>query len=500
MKKTLKAFLKTTALILAITLVFAMLSACGSTNNDGGNVSNPGGSNTSEPSGGNTSNPGGSNTSEPGGNNGGKPTILTVWTKDRADSEYMVAAVERYNETNTHNYIVEYQIYSDNYPSAINLAFQNGEAPDIMVFQEQMFRSWVNAGKYADLKPFMDEEYIATFGSNLYEGINEIDGKIYYVPTANTINRLFYNTEIFARCGMDGPPTTLTEMVEDAKIITEKLSGEGIYGFAANMKSPTSAMSRSLDRMTETSFGIHNGYDFKTGRYDFTSLTPIIEIWQDLMSPACAFPGCESLDIDPLRTQFADGKIGMYISFTHAEPGVYQNQFPMDSSKWAVAPIPSLTSEMVGANNFTAMNGYCLNADSDHLEDAWVVYRELFADIDLLAGYYSAGLGISMVPAAIEKATPAECYTNNPALLVSDTDIVWPNTPQQVNGDAVVVEGQNYYDVFATLIWNNSSAAEIDTALQDLTDRYNAALQRGLDEGLIDEIVNPNFNPKNPVM
>ena len=61
-----------------------------------------------------------------------------------------------------------------------------------------------------------------------------------------------------------------------------------------------------------------------------------------MLSEECAFPGCESLDIDPLRTQFAAGKIGMYFSYSAAEPGVYENQFPMDSSKWNAAPIPTV--------------------------------------------------------------------------------------------------------------------------------------------------------------
>lgn len=424
--------------------------------------------------------------------------VITVWTKDRADSEYMTAAVDEYNKTNTHGYVVEYQIYSDNYPSAINLAFQNGEAPDIMVYQTDMFQSWVNAGKYADLTPFMDDEFLSTFGENIYEGVNKIDGKIYYVPTACTVTRLFYNTEIFDRVGIENPPTTLEEMVEDAKLITSQLSGEGIYGFAANMKSSGSALSRSFDMMAQMSCAIDKGYDFAAGKYDFTKLTDLVEVWQELMSPECAFPGCESLDIDPLRTQFADGKIGMYISFTHAEPGVYANQFPMDSDKWAVADIPTLTGTQVGAENFQAMNGYCLNAESKNLEDAWTVYRELFADVDLLAGYYSNGLGISLVSAAIEAATPADCYTKNPKLLIEDTDAVWPKTPQESNVDAVVVEGETMYNVFANLIWNNASEDEINAALQDLTDRYNAALQQGIDDGIGSEIVNSSFDPMAP--
>ena len=38
---------------------------------------------------------------------GGEGKVITVWTKDRADSEYMQAAVDDYNANNTHGYTVE---------------------------------------------------------------------------------------------------------------------------------------------------------------------------------------------------------------------------------------------------------------------------------------------------------------------------------------------------------------------------------------------------------
>ncbi|MCR5754347.1 MAG: extracellular solute-binding protein, partial [Acetatifactor sp.] len=317
----------------------------------------------------------------------GEKTIITVWTKDRHDAEYMQSKIDRYNDTNTDNIKVIYEIYSDNYPQAVDMVFQNGEAPDIFVFQEQMFRNYVNAGKYADITPLMDDEFKETFGKNLIDGYNVIDGKCYFVPTAATVCRLFYNKDIFARVGIEKAPETLAEMVEDAKLITSELSGEGIYGFAANMKGAQSALSRSLMKQGERELGIKFGYDFGAGQYDFTGYENLVSAWRTLMSPECAFPGCESLDIDPLRTQFADGKIGMYISFTHAEPGVYANQFPMEQ-EWGCAQLPVTDGKVVGAEHYQPMNGYLFNAEGKHLEEAWKVYRAIFTDVDVLKGYY----------------------------------------------------------------------------------------------------------------
>ena len=210
----------------------------------------------------------------------GEKTVVTVWTKDRHDAEFMQGKVDAYNAANTDNIELKYEIYTDNYPQVIDMAFQNGEAPDIMVFQENVFQNYVNVGKFADITPYMDDEFKETYESNLIEGFNVLDGKCYFVPTAATACRLFYNKDIFEKAGIEKAPETLQEMVEDAKLITSQLSGEGIYGFAANMKGAQSALSRSLMKQGERELGIKFGYDFKTGRYDLTGYENLVNAWK----------------------------------------------------------------------------------------------------------------------------------------------------------------------------------------------------------------------------
>lgn len=424
----------------------------------------------------------------------GEKTVITVWTKDRHDAEFMQGKVDEYNASNTDNIEVRYEIYSDNYPQAVDMVFQNGDAPDMFVYQEVMFSNYVNAGKYADITPYMDDEFKEIFGKNLIDGFNVLDGKCYFVPTAATACRLFYNKEIFKRVGIDRAPETLQELVDDAKLITQELSSEGIYGFAANMKGAYSALSRSLMKQGERELGMKFGYDFKNGKYDFTGYSNLVSTWRTLMSSECAFPGCESLDIDPLRTQFAAGKIGMYMSFTHAEPGVYTNQFPMEQ-EWGCAQLPVTDGKVVGAEHYQPLNGYLFNAESENLDAAWKVYRAIFANVDVLTEYYEKGFGISTVPAVIEKANPAQYYIDNPDLLISDTDAVYPLTPEEANVDAIIVEGQNMYESMAEMILGDS---DIDAGLQDLTDRYNKAMEAGIAEGAGKVIKIDNFDPMNP--
>lgn len=422
-------------------------------------------------------------------------TVITIWSKDRHDAKYIQAKVDDYNKNNTDNIEVNYQLYTDNYKQAVDLAVQSGELPDILNLQDQVYNQYVNQGQWADLYQFMDDEMKEYFKDQIYPGINEVDGKLFYIPTCGTTGRLIYNKEVFEKAGIAEAPKTLEEMVEAAKTITSKLSGEGIYGFAQNMKSASSALERSLDMGMERETGIKKGFDFARGEYDFTGYTEALECWKQLLSEECAFPGCESLDIDPLRTQFANGKIGMYISWTHAEPGVYKDQFPMESSKWDAAPIPTAGGKENGKQNITFTSAYLLNAKSPNLEKAFKVYKDIFSNEEFLTGYYEGGYGISIVPKVVEKAKLDEEYASKKWLQMSELDGVLPLNPQEKNAQAIVVEGEDYYKTFESIYYGGADPA---AALKDLTDRYNKAYQQGITDGLGTEIKIDNYDPLNP--
>ncbi|MEG0688729.1 MAG: extracellular solute-binding protein, partial [Hungatella sp.] len=295
--------------------------------------------------------------------------------------------------------------------------------------------------------------------------------------------------------GITKVPATLEELVETSKTITSKLSGEGIYGFASNLKSVSSALNRSFALGIARETGTWNGFDFQKGEYDFNCYADALKLWKELLSEGSAFPGCESLDIDPLRTQFAAGKIGMYCSYTAAEPGVYANQFPLDYSKWDCAPIPTTGGKEVGRQNFEGTNGYLLNAKSENIEAAFKAYKDIFTSEDYLKGYYEAAYGISIVPSIIEGSSPAGAYKDSKWLLLTDKDGILPLAPHDVNANAVLVEGQDMYSTLGNILLGD---APIEATLKDLTDRYNAAYKKGIADGTGKEIKIENYDPMNP--
>lgn len=437
-----------------------------------------------------------SNTNGDADGNNSEKTQITIWTVDRHDAPFMQSKVDEYNATNTDNIQVTYELYTENYEQAVDMAFQNGIGPDIIKFQERLFPKYVGSNKFVDLMPYLSEEQKETFGSAFYDGINLYGENLYYIPVTGTTGRLFYNKEIFETCGIDKVPETMDEMVAAAKKITSQLSGEGVYGFASNMKNPNAALGRSLGFMIQREAGINMGYDFAQGQYDFSKYQPMLESWQELMSPECAFPGCESLDIDPLRTQFAAGKIGMYISWTHAEPGVYKNQFPMDESKWGCALLPTMTGEIKGLQAFTPGNGMLLNADGKNIDAAWKVYESIWLNETIQAEYFEEGLGISIIPSVQEKAQLPSVYENNPALLIGSEDGLWPLSPIEIDSSAMVVEGMDAYSTFGAMIWGEK---DIESGLVDLTARHNKAYKKAIDSGELKAVKIDGFDPMNPL-
>ena len=345
-------------------------------------------------------------------------TVINIWSKDRHDADYVQKKIDEYNENNTDNIEVNYQLYTDNYTQAVDMAVQSGEMPDILVFQDQMFDKYIGEDQWADLYEFMDDDMKEMFKDVIHEGYNET--------------------------------------------------------------------------------GAPMGYDFEKGEYDFTTWADELKLWTELLSDECAFPGCESLDIDPLRTQFAAGKIGMYMSYSHAEPGVYANQFPMDSDKWDCAPIPTAGGKEVGKQYFSATSSYMLNAKSENLEKAYQVYHDIFTTEEYLIGYYEGGYGVSIIPAILEKAEPSDDFKNKEWLKINpETDALLPKPPHSAFTSGMIVEGEDMFKTCESIYYGG---ADIESTLQDLTDRYNKAYQEAIENGTGYEIKIENYDPMNPTL
>ncbi|MFE5322458.1 ABC transporter substrate-binding protein [Paenibacillus sp. NPDC056579] len=423
----------------------------------------------------------GSNAGAAGGANG--KTKLTYWTADRHDVDHIKGLIEKFNADHQ-DIEVEMSVMSENYVQSVDLAYASGQAPDILNAKFD-FVNMARKQYFEPLDGYMKDDMKKRFEGTLRDSANTYDGKIYTLPNYGTTIRLVYNKELFEKAGIANPPKTLQEMVDAAKKITEVGKKDGIYGFAENFKNPTSAMERSVRNILQVSgYGV-DGYNFKTGKYDFAGYKEVITALKQMKDDGSMLPGVESMDIDPLRAQFAAGKIGMYLSYS-AEIGVYQTQFPT-KVQWAAADVPSIDGTVKGLNGMNGAQWMAISSSSKNKEAAWKFVEYMYSEENLVK-YAETGLGMPVLQSVAEKMKTPDIYGYKD-FVPTKSDAIWPVKP---NVDSSL-QGLKYADAFWKYILDGSG--NLDTIIADLTKRYNDALDKAIKAGDVKVTPDPNFDP-----
>ncbi|WP_018752537.1 ABC transporter substrate-binding protein [Paenibacillus sanguinis] len=416
----------------------------------------------------------------------GEPIQLKYWTDDRHDQEYVKELINKFNETNGENIQVELTVMSENYAQSVDIAFSSNQAPDVLRIKSGNTGEFVKKGYLAPIDDFLTDDMKTAFGGLMIDNVNRFDGKVYSLANTGLTLRMVYNKDLFAKAGIANPPTSLQEMVDAAKQITEAGKSEGIYGFALNFKSPKSAFDRSIREILSLSGHQGLGFDMKTGQFDFEPYSQVIEYFKQMYEDGSILPGAESLDIDPLRAQFAAGKIGMYLSFS-TEPGVYQDQFPTEID-WAGALAPTLDGQIKGTSEIVSAGTWLgISATSAHQEAAWKFMQYMYGD-EVLKAYHEKGFGIAIVPHIVEQAKNPE-IDGMEGFLVGEHDSLWPATP------SVTPEGSTYADAFFKYMLDGG---DLKAVTADLNARYNEALSKSVEKGEVTVTPNPAFDPSKP--
>ena len=158
-------------------------------------------------------------------------TVVTYWSNDRHDEAYMTAMIEKFNAEHE-DIEIQMTIMTDNFEQSILLAYQGGEAPDL-VGQAIDIKNFSEYGAIESLTPYIqaDEEYqkVNEPFEHKYEGLNALGDDIYWVASSMRSGvRIEYNKDLVAAAGAEGIPATLDEYIALAKKITEAGAGSSV--------------------------------------------------------------------------------------------------------------------------------------------------------------------------------------------------------------------------------------------------------------------------------
>lgn len=410
----------------------------------------------------------------------GKGTELKevqVWSHNSHSKAFMNEKVDEFNNTKGKDLGVKlvYTVKESDIQQAAEMAYASDQGPDfISQINIEKNRTIGNIMSIEDIKG--GKEWIeSTYDPEMYDrsAFKGDDGKVYTLPFNVIAYGIVYNKDMFKKYGIvdengePTPPETFEEMREYAKKMTNP--AEEDYGIIMPEKWGA-FVSADITQLvySSTGMGLFNCID---GKYDFTGMKPILEMYCGMMEDGSVFPGGESLDNDMARAYFAERNIGMKFAGSY-DVGVFNSQFKAKCD-WGVAPYPVADKNNRYKQFMTAGGGYAISAKAVEKfgdEACLEIIKFLYSD-EVNKESYENGYGIPYKSSITEGAVVADGlkgWDEFSALTDISTggyDSAAADLTGQRNVNQVVLE-----DVF-------TGNVSIDDAIKDLNERYNAGMK-----------------------
>ena len=408
--------------------------------------------------------------------------VIRMWQRASGPSGSMSAWIEAFNASQDEIEVV-YEPYGENYPNILNMALNSDDGPDLFDVSTGVgtVYSLAKAGYVASLDDILDDEYKAQFDSNAFTMTDfQYEGSVYGVPTRMQHYKLLYNVDIFEANGLT-PPTTLEEMRECARIITENGNGE-VYGFGF-YGNYSMTWFRHID-LINVARGLsgYNSFDYVTGQFDFSCQEKVLQYWIDMANDGSMLPGGMSMGVEQMRAYFAAGMVGMFIDGAWATK-TYATSIECEAN-WDAVEIPIFEGETRAKDYLYCDLTFAVNAHSKNIEAAKIVYKSY-----LDSQYETRAYGDSDTKTFLAANTD-ECMATLPADKnfqgLPETNNIANNSCFAIEPHRrITLEGDSRDTVMNQLFTEALDGAAIDWAsvVEDLNTRYNAALEKAVEAG-----------------
>lgn len=293
--------MKAISAVAAASVLTLSLAACGS-NNDNNNNASPAATGTSEAGSGAV-------------NNGEKVkiTLQNIYVDETTPSaKGLKQTIEEYQKAHPNVTIELDTLNTDNQKQKLKTQAASKTIPDItMVNPAAQMAPFVEAGLFAPLNDMVEKDGLKdTYQSGLLDYYT-FDGNLYALPDGNNIEVVYYNKDLFAQAGIDAPPATFEELLEDVKALKAK----GITPFAIGEKDTWTGSFMFMNILLRTNNGPGFLNDVLEGKKTFEdpAFVEAVDAFQQLIQ-AGAFPeGATSLDANAGANLYKSGKAAMFM-------------------------------------------------------------------------------------------------------------------------------------------------------------------------------------------
>ena len=367
--------------------------------------------------------------------------------------------------------------------SAIEMQMQAGNHWDIMQGSSQ---AWYNQGWLLDLLTIQDDypelkELIASYEEYMYPGFcMKADGAITNLPLEQTPIKMAVNMRLLESAGKTlDDLKTWDGVVEVAQAITEANPGTA-WGYGATT---WSALFRRLTFKESAGSTENLWWDPNTGTYSFSQYEIPMKAMKTMYENGWML-GLDDLAIDPIRAEFAAGKVGMFPAPAY-DWSVYTNQFPCVDEFVFIDP-PTYDGQV----NYKFMSNPVANISIDKVmwDEADEVKRQamvdafLFISGDELNATIYANAGIIPVKTSIMDGVEL-VITENKEQWAQMSDLENYTLVPPFPDGVIPLEGDNYATVMYAYMHGD---VEWEDAVADLEERYNAAYQAAKEDPDLD--------------
>lgn len=416
----------------------------------------------------------------------GEKVTLRMWQRNSGSGGPLYEYLQDFNASQDKIEVI-YEGYGENYGNVVNIALNSDDPPDIFEIQSTMapISDFAQAGHIVDLDDLLTEDFKAQFNPSTFTQKDfSYEGKTYAIPLRLMHFKLIYNKDLFEKANLPGPPETLEEMREYARIITEQ-GGGTVYGMGV-YTNYNQFWVRYIDQINIASgYSGPYGFDFKTGKFDFSTQKKAFQYWVDLYNDGSLFPGAVTLGVEQMRANFAQGNVGMMI-----DGNWMTTQYAMNIEtdvNWDAAPIPIFEGEERAKDYMSCDITFAISAKGDHIAESKEVYKNILENQMKFRDYGECDtktFTAANEESAFQNLPKEYVFQGLPAINDVSNHSAFSVEPQKF----ITLEGDNRDTVlnnqFALAI---DGQGDLDAALADLTERYNAALDKAVADGLLSQ-------------